>query len=145
MTNNFFIKLKMTKKIFLPVLFFGVFFFSSCLDDIDLPEYKSAGATNMNELKVSSSFDWKTTKTIQISIVGLPTLPNTQASKSTLMIKGSNDVFYSGFHAADENLTLTVEIPVTENKIYFKFGSVEKTETIENNKVNFSLIPKITE
>jgi hypothetical protein len=133
------------KQILLISLFAVVLFFSSCLDESVLPEFKSENASNMNELRVSESFDWKTTKTIQITITGLPVLPNTNASKSTLTLKGKNDIYYSGFHAINENLNFTTTVPATETQIKLKFGSIEKTVSIENNKAAFSLIPQIND
>ena len=127
------------------VILFLVGVFTSCTEDFNLPEQISSGATSLNELKVSSDFNWSTSKTVQISIAGLPTLANVEAVKSTLVLQGENQVFYTANHAMNENLTIIVTVPASEKSIRLKFGSIEQTVTIENYKVAFSFIPKLTD
>ena len=117
---------------------------SSCQDEFDI-QTTSNGAKDMTALKVSPDFDWTTSKTVEITITGLPALTDVEAIKSTLSIKGQDKLFYTGFHAINENLTLVLVVPSDETSIQLKFGSIEKDASIENNKVSFSLIPTITD
>ncbi|MEI8086680.1 MAG: hypothetical protein WCG93_10745 [Paludibacter sp.] len=132
------------KKVFQLALIMTTIALWSCQDDLTI-QTTSNGAKNMSELKVSPDFDWSTSKTVEITITGLPTLENVEPVKSTLSIKGQDKLFYSGFHAMNENLTLKCIVPSNETTIQLKFGSIEQEATIENNKVSFSYIPTITE
>jgi hypothetical protein len=125
------------------MLFISIFTLTSCMDEFDQPSDFSKGAKNLNELKVSSEFNWSTSQTVQISITGLPVLSNVEAAKATLTLKGEKDVYYSGFHAINENLTFNMTVASTEKLIKLKFGAIEQTIAIENNKVSFSYIPKV--
>jgi len=132
------------KKLFQIVLIIMTVTLWSCQDELDI-QTTSNGAKDMSALKVSPDFDWSTSKTVEITITGLPTLENVEAVKSTLSIKGQDKLFYSGFHAINENLTLVLVVPSNETNIQLKFGSIEKEATIENNKVSFTFIPTITD
>ncbi|MFZ4726777.1 MAG: hypothetical protein ACOYMD_15190 [Paludibacter sp.] len=127
------------------VIMFLVGVFTSCSEDFNQTEPISNGAKDLNELKVSSGFNWSTSKTVEISIVGLPTLANFEPVKSTLVLRGENHVFYTAYHAINENLTILVTVPTNEKLIRLKFGSIEQKVTIENDKVAFSFIPKLTD
>jgi hypothetical protein len=125
------------------ILFISILTLTGCTDEFDQPNDFSKGARNLNELKVSSDFNWSTSQTIQISITGLPALSNVEAAKATLMLKGENDVYYSGFHSINENLVIKITVASTDKLINLKFGAFEQTASIENNKVSFSYIPNI--
>ena len=131
------------KYILSSILFISILTLTSCMDEFDQPSNFSKGAKNLNELKVSSEFNWSTSQTVQISITGLPALSNVEAAKATLTLKGENDVYYSGFHAINENLTFNMTVASAEKLIKLKFGSIEQTASIENKKVSFSYIPKV--
>jgi hypothetical protein len=62
-----------------------------------------------------------------------------------LVLRGENQVFYTANHAINENLTILVTLPSDEKSIRLKFGSIEQSVTIENDKVAFSFIPKLTD
>lgn len=125
------------------IIFIFILSLSSCLNDFYQPTYYSKGAKNMTELKVSSEFNWSTSQTIQISIIGLPALSNIEAAKATLQLKGEKDIYYTGLQAINENLTFNITVASSEKFIYLKFGAIEQTASIENKKVSFSYIPKV--
>lgn len=131
------------KKVFQLALVLMTVTLWSCQDELTV-QTTSNGAKDMSALRVSPDFDWTTSKAVEITITGLPTLENVESVKSTLTIKGQDKLFYSGFHAMSENLTLKCVVPSTETTILLKFGSIEQEATIENNKVSFSYIPTIT-
>ncbi len=124
-------------------LFTIILTFTGCMDEFDQPGDYSKGAKDLKELKVSPDFNWSTAKTVQVSITGLPALSNVEAAKATLTLKGENDLYYSGFHAINENLIFNMTVASTDKLIKLKFGSIEQTATIENNKAAFSYIPKV--
>jgi len=116
-----------------------------CLD-MNIPEYStSTNAKKMDELRVSPDFDWTTAQSVQVTITGLPIPDSTAAVKSTLLIKGLDDTYYSGFHAINEDITLVLTVPSTEKIIHLKFGSIEQDATIVDSKANFSFIPTVTD
>jgi hypothetical protein len=135
-------KMKM-KFLLSAILFTSILALTSCIDDFDEPGDFSTGAKSMNELKVSSDFKWSTAQAIEITITGLPVLQGVAPSKATLLLKGEKDVYYTGFHAINENLNLKVSVPSTEKSINLKFGSIEQAVSIQNDKVSFSYIPVV--
>ena len=132
------------KKLFKLVLIITAVALWGCQDELNIPNI-SNGAKDMKSLKVSPDFDWTTSKTIEITITGLPALTDVAAVKSTLSIKGDNEILYSGFHAINENLKFTLVVPSNETNIQLKFGSIVKDAIIANNKVSFTFIPIITD
>jgi len=132
-----------TKFLLSAIIFTSILALTSCIDDFDEPGDFSTGSKNMNELKVSSDFNWSTAQTIEITITGLPVLQGVAPSKATLLLKGEKDVYYTGFHAINENLSFKVSVPTTEKSINLKFGAIEQTASILNNKLSFSYIPVV--
>lgn len=114
----------------------------SCIDEYNIPE-TSTGAKDMQNLRVSTDFSWSTASTISVKIIGLPLPADVTAVKSSLSIKGAETTYYSGFHAINENLTLTLNVSNTEKTIHLKFGTIEQSVQIINDKVEFSFIPVV--
>ena len=114
----------------------------SCMDEFNVPE-TSTGAKDMQNLRVSTDFNWSTASTISVKIIGLPLPVDVTAVKSSLTIKGAENTYYSGLHAINENLTLTLNVSNTEKTIHLKFGTIEQTAEIIDNKVEFSFIPVV--
>ena len=125
------------------ILFTSILTFTSCMDEFEQPSDYSNGAKDLNDLRVSSDFNWSTCQTVQISITGLTVLSNVEAAKATLTLKGEKDVYYSGFHAINENLTFNITVAATDKLINLKFGAIEQTVLIENNQAVFSYIPNV--
>ncbi len=125
------------------ILFISILAFTSCSDELEQPRGFSKGAKNLNELKVSPNFNWSTAQAIEITITGLPVLQGVSPAKATLILKGEKEIYYSGFHAINENLSLNISVPSTERSINLKFGAIEQTASIQNNKLSFSYIPVI--
>jgi hypothetical protein len=130
----------MNNKLFL-VLIISSLAFVSCTDDNIFKEDISSGAADMSELKVSKDFSWSTARVVEVSITGLPVPSYVTPSKATLVLESENQVYYSGFHAINENQKIVLTIPAINNSINLKFGSIEQTLNIVENKVNFSMIP----
>lgn len=131
-------------KTLLPAILFAcILTFISCNDESEQLNGFSKGANSLNELKVAPDFKWSTAQTIEISITGLPAMEGAAPSKATLVLKGENAVYYTGLHAINENLVLKVSVPTTEKSINLKFGAIEKSAFIQDNKLSFSYIPVI--
>jgi hypothetical protein len=114
---------------------------SSCMDNtLPEPTTPSTNAKNMTELVAPADFQWKTSKTITVTITGLPTVV---PIKSTLTIAGKRGVLFTERHLMSESKDIAVEIPADEKILTLKFGSVELSSIIENNKASFSFIKAI--
>jgi hypothetical protein len=97
--------------------------FSSCMDDFDLNTVPTKGAKSMDELKVSPDFKWNTSKTIEVKITGLPALKDVPVTKSVLVVRNSNEVYYSGFHAINENNEMKIIVPSNIKDTAYPFRS----------------------
>ncbi len=119
--------------------------FSSCMDDFDLNTVPTKGAKSMDELKVSPDFKWNTSKTIEVKITGLPVLKDVSVTKSLLTVRNNKEVYYSGFHAINENNEMKIIVPSTIKDIQLTFGSILLDAKIIDNSVSFSFIPVVTD
>ncbi len=117
--------------------FTTLFLFTSCLDD-QFSDIKTSQSINkIEDVKVSSDFNWATTKTVVVKVVGLPTV---EPVKSTLSIGAKSNVYYTGYHAMSDTLNLKVVVPVAVNELTLKFGSIERTSAIADGKAGFSYL-----
>jgi len=115
-----------------PVLLTVVFLFISCMETwVSDSKHTTVLVDN---LQVPSGFDWATAHSVQVHIVGLPTI---LPVKSTITIQGDSDVFYSGFHALSDTLDLKVLVPATVKDLTLKCGSIQKISEIVDGKVQF--------
>lgn len=130
----------MNKKLIL-LLIISSLAFLSCTNDIVFKEDISSGAVDMSELKVSKDFNWSTARVVEVSITGLPIPSYVTPSKATLELESENQVYYSGFHAINENQKIVITLPASNNTVNLKFGSINQTLNIVDDKVNFSMIP----
>lgn len=113
--------------------------FNSCMkgyDDIIPP---STG--NLKDIKVSSTFNWSTSKTVDVNITGLPTeIPVI----STLIISlGDGSSLYQGWHNMSQSGIIKIVVPVVADKVKLRYGTTEYILPISDNKVDFSFIPII--
>lgn len=91
------------------------------------------------DLKVSPSFDWKTTKLLTVTVTGME-YPLT--IKNTLYIKSvdGKSIFYNNLHEMNKSYTLQVAVPAYLDKIVISFGTISKTKDIVGTTVNFDYI-----
>ncbi len=88
------------------------------------------------DLKVSSSFDWKTTKSLTVNVAGMEyplTITNTLYIKSV----DGKSVFYNNLHEMNKSYTLQVAVPAYLDKIVISYGTISKTMDIVGTTVNF--------
>lgn len=98
---------------------------------------------NLNEIQVSSAFNWSTGKTVDVTITGLPTeIP----VNSTLIISLRNgSTLYQGSYEMNQSGVIQVTVPDSETQIILKYGSVEHILPVVGNKVDFSFIPLVVD
>lgn len=127
------------KVLLLPLL--GLLVLTSCIKDFD--DLPAPVPEDLTDIKVSSSFDWSTSKTIDVNITGLPTsIPI--YSTLTISLSDGSSLFQSN-HEMSQSVKLQVVIPALEEAVKIRYGSVEYLLPVQENKVDFSFIPEISE
>lgn len=89
-------------------------------------------------LVASPTFEWSTTNSVEVKVDGL-TVPVDIRRRLTLKTS-AGDVFYANSHSISENLTLQFSLPNHIEQIKMVYGSLEKTQDIQNQKVVFDYI-----
>ncbi|NVO21514.1 MAG: hypothetical protein HXX13_17565 [Bacteroidetes bacterium] len=114
-----------------------ILMFSSCMKDVDLSKKPVSG--NLQDINISSTFNWSTSKTVNVNITGLPTQ---DLVISTLIISlNDGSMLYQEAHDMSQSKAIQIIVPNVEQSIKLKYGSEEYTLPIDNNKVDFSFIP----
>lgn len=114
---------------------------SGCKKNTDDPT--PSKPSNLTELNASSTFTWSTGTPITVSIQGLQTVIPVKSTLSISLKDGS--VLYSALHEMDQNITLSLVIPSTENELVLKYGSISYQLQVVNNNASFSFIPAVDE
>lgn len=127
------------KKILFALALLPFFCFTSCIKDIDdLPQNPNK---DLKYVRVSSSFDWSTSKTIDVDITGLPTSVPIYSTLTISLNDGS--ILYQGNHAMSANTVVNLIIPNTEESIKLRFGTLEYAVPVIENKASVSFIPEV--
>lgn len=93
-------------------------------------------ATKVGELKASESFNWKTTKDVEINIKGLNTLTPINRTLVVSTVDGKS-VFYRAQQLMSLSSTISLVIPATVSEIKVNYGTISKTVSISGNKFQF--------
>ncbi len=96
---------------------------------------------SLDEIQVSAVFDWSTSKTITVEIVGLPTQNPVWSTLSIMLPDGST--LYQRYHNMADNLQLNLLLPVEQNEIQLKYGTETYILSVNEKKASFSFIPKV--
>ncbi len=117
------------KKLFLilAVLSFGLTACQKDFDPIEDPATDDSQLT-MDDLKVSGNFDWKTTKDIQLEVVG--------SGKEVLQIKSLQGDTYLKAMVNDGKFVSGLTIPSYTDEIVLSYNGITKSVPIVNNKIN---------
>jgi hypothetical protein len=108
----------------------------SCQKESNDPKSPISG--NLNDINVSPTLNWNTSKTIDVYITGQPT-ENPVISTLILSLKdGSN--LYQASQDMSQSVVIKIIVPTVEDQIKLNYGSKEYTLTIVNNKVDFSFL-----
>lgn len=108
----------------------------SCLPDAieDEPILEDGIST----LSASPTFDWATTTSVEVKVNGLA-LPVDISRRLTLKTADGN-IFYANSHNMKEDLTLRFSLPNHVEQIIMVYGTLEKTQEINNREVVFDYI-----
>ncbi len=95
----------------------------------------------VSTLVASPTFEWATTKSVEIKLNGL-TLPVDISRRLTLKT-ADGDIFYANSHNIKDDLTLRFSLPNHVSQIKMVYGTLEKTQDIKNQKVVFDYVVEI--
>ena len=118
-------------------MMFLVFFLSSCNKDLPPSPENPDGKTA--ELTVTSDFDWKTSREITISVVGMKGV-NPQVKNTLYVNSPAGSTYYKDLLFMNKDYSFKVTVPSTENSIVFKYGTKIKTVAISSDVVIFDYI-----
>jgi hypothetical protein len=104
----------------------------------EVPEKKIGTTQNFKELKVEESFEWKTTKNIQLKVSGKESIIPVRDNFSIKNIDGN--LIQEESRLMSESFIINLEIPITEKKIIVEFGSLIKEIEINSAELSFEYI-----
>jgi hypothetical protein len=112
-----------------------VFTFNGCHKD----EVSSSPETakSIFDLKVSPSFDWKTTQDLELKVTGLR-LPVT--IKNTIYVRSQDGriTYYNDLLEMHKDYTINLSIPAYVNQLVISYGTISKTVDITGKTLNFN-------
>lgn len=128
----------MKKPVYLLFLGLLIFLFSCQKEEIDpiVPD-----SVSLKDIKVSSTFNWSTSKTVNVNITGLPT-SSPVVSTLVLSLENGNTLFQQSY-VMSESKVIQIIIPANEDQIKIRFGNMDYLLPVEGDKVEFSLIPSV--
>ncbi len=123
----------------------AIFALTSCkktLMDKVTPPSDPNKVSQFNQIKASSNFDWKTTKTIQLNVQGFAT---PAPINKTLWVTSTDGktVYYNALHLMDQNLTAQLTIPSNISEIMVSYGTINKKYSTQLSTIIFDFMPEI--
>jgi hypothetical protein len=109
-------------------------FFTQCLKPDDQPAKEVTKTTEMN---ISPSFNWSVTKTIDVTIIGIPGAAD---NRKTLLVYSDGQVYLKELYNINQNINRKLNIPNTLTSIAVSFNGFTQTIPIINGKVEFSFV-----
>jgi hypothetical protein len=110
-----------------------VFLTAGCHKDLQEMEPQPAGekVTSMDQLKVPSDFNWKTTQDVELTL--------TAETRSTVVIKSATGVVYEkALLIPGEQYCSILTLPTYENELTFVFNGKPVVMQIANKKITHS-------
>ncbi len=97
---------------------------------------------SMDDLIATETFDWQTTKEIELFIEGLPSpYPNA----TTLLVSASNgQTVYKKLVQINESFSVLLTVPSYETSLKIDCKGLKETIAIENGEAYFSFIPNLS-
>lgn len=104
--------------------------FSACRREIK-KDINPVSMASMDELEVSSDFNWKTTKDYQITF----------SANNSNLLKVENDngvVFQSAFLKADEPYKMKLNLPSYQKTVHLKFLNEDVVLKLDNTELEYN-------
>lgn len=98
---------------------------------------------NPTELKASATFNWITTKNVQVNVSALA-LPTDVNRKFSIELENGS-VVYEAMHNMKENVQFSIALPAHITKIVYKFGSITKQADITGNTLSLNYLQPLTD
>jgi hypothetical protein len=126
----------MKKLLFIAILF--IVTLVSCQKDFNATPDTPIKSTK--DLKVSSTFDWKTSKEITLNIIGMKDI-NPEIS-NVLYVRSSigDTTYYKDLLYMNSNYTIKFAVPTTETKVILIYGSKIVTIDLITNAITYDYI-----
>lgn len=102
------------------------------MDELD----PTTNARTLNEMVAPLRFNWSTTQSVTISILGATSSTDI---RSTLYIKGSKTAYFKELRSASANQKLTLVIPSNEKSLTFQFKNLTETVNIVSGNATFDM------
>ncbi|MEI8006271.1 MAG: hypothetical protein WCI48_08690 [Bacteroidota bacterium] len=94
---------------------------------------------NTQSLKVSPSFDWKTSREIMMSITGMKEI--SPDVSNTLYIKSSKgDVIFKDYFQMNSDYTFKFVVPSTETSVTLVYGKKTYTAALTSSVLSFNYV-----
>ncbi len=134
---------KMKTRIITVIILMSTLWLLSCIkQNLPDPGTTPTNVTKLADAKVPDNFNWSTSKNVEISITGLPTVVPVKNTLTITLPDGSK--LYNVYHDMSANLKLKLVVPSTVTQLKLMFGAYNETLNIVNNKADFSFIPVVT-
>ena len=121
------------KKILILIMIVTSALLFSCDKNSTTPDTKKS----TTDLVVPSSFDWKTSKNIEMYIVGESGVNNIL---NTFYIKSANGdtIYYNDVLNMNIDYTIKINVPTTETMLVIVYGAIEKELDLTSNTITFN-------
>ncbi len=110
---------------------------TACVKNVSTPipsTNSDANAQGLRGTVAADNFTWQTVKPVTITVVPMPVTSN---EKLTLEIRTSNDELVFAYRMAmNESVTEKIVVPANATSIKMKYGSIEKSIDIVNNRAS---------
>jgi hypothetical protein len=117
----------------------AVLAFASCKKDVETKVEAPSIPTKFSEIKTDPSFNWSTTRVVQVNVKGLKTLESF-SNTLTLSSLDKSAVYYSGYHLMSEDVNVKITVPTAQDSMVVGFGSIKKNYSIKQNVVDVDYI-----
>ena len=123
----------------------AIFTLASCkktLMDRVTPPSDPNKVSQFNQIKASGSFDWKTTKSIGLTVQGLQTQAPIVRTLSVTSADGKT-IFFNVSQAMDQNLSATLTIPSNVEEVMVNYGTITKKYSTLVGNILFDFMPPV--
>lgn len=105
--------------------------FSACRKEIVKKVITPDNITSMDDLSISSDFNWKTTKDYQITF--------TATNSNLVKVENNNGVlFQSAFLKANETYKMKLNLPSYQETIHLKFLNEDVLMKLDNSELEYN-------
>jgi hypothetical protein len=130
---------KIRNKILLGLIAFGLMTATACLKLPNPTKEEVTTTKKFTDIKTSPSFNWGTTRKVNVNILGLIT-PNPITGTLKLSHNESGAIHYRGTHSLSETLSMNIEIPIAQDSMRLTFGSISKVYSVSGTEINMDYV-----